>query len=86
MKTIIVALAFAIAVPAGAQTVQPAGHAEHRQHSQMQHDSAEGHEGHGEGEKKDCCCCKAAEASKMACCDKEEGSGHSGESTEPSKH
>ena len=44
------------------------------------------HEGHGEGEKKGCCCCKAAEARKMACCDKAEGSASSGESSDPSKH
>ena len=81
MKILLAAIALTIAVPAAAQTAQPAadphaGHTMPADHSQ--HGDKSGHEGHencceqmkADGKKMECCDEAKAEGGKMNCCEK----------------
>ncbi len=80
MKIFLTAIAMTIAVPAAAQTANPAaGHAQHADHGKMDHSKMDhskqgsGHEGDKgccDGMKMDCCDKPKGTAGKMDCCDK----------------
>ncbi len=81
MKILVAAFALTIAIPAAAQTGQPApdphaghtmpaDHSQHKQDGHAQHGQV-GHSQHKDGQEgKDCCEHKAADGKKMDCCEK----------------
>ena len=96
MKLFLTAIAMTFAVPAAAQTANPtanphAGHAQHADHSKMDHSKqGEGHKDCCDGMKMDCCDKAKRTAGKMDCCEKHSGKagaaadGHAGH--DMSKH
>lgn len=85
MKILLAAIALTIAVPAAAQTTQPAAdpHAGHTMPAgHGQHDGEAGHEGHmkccagmKDGKKMECCDKAKADGTKMDCCEKHAKTG-----------